>query len=568
MTPDTPATTVKTFHPHRRGPARLYLLILRGGRFDAHALPGSGDVTIGRSESNDVFVDDPSISRNHAVLHLGPPLAIEDLGSANGTHLGERRLDAKRPAPLAFNEAIGVGNVTMIVQQRSSPIQTQRVRTHDYFEARLTEECARASDSEGSFAILRVRCEQAPPRNVVHEALGNVLRACDVAAALGPRDYEVLLIDAEEIDVEPATSHLREFFEASGVTARIGAAMFPRDGLDADTLLARASDGARGTASTDAQYVLADPAMVHLYSLAERVAAGNISVLLLGETGAGKEVLAEHIHRRSPRADKPYLRLNCAALSETLFESELFGHEKGAFTGAVQTKPGLLETADGGTVFLDEIGELPTAAQVKLLRVLEERKVLRVGGLEPRSIDVRFIAATNRDVDDSVGRGTFREDLFYRIAGVTLAIPPLRHRVGEIEALSSAFAARSCAELGQAEVPGFSAAARKLLAAYSWPGNIRELRNVIERAVLLCFDGEIRPEHLPVDKMTQSLAPPAPAVLPASEGDDERQRIIDALTQTGSNQTEAAKLLGISRRTLSKRLETQRIPRPRKQRGS
>src|SRR6185503_6105666 len=183
-----------------------------------------------------------------------------------------------------------------------------------------------------------------------------------------------------------------------------------------------------------------DEGMPQLHRLVERIARGTINVLILGETGAGKEVLAERVQRLSPRARWPFLRLNCAALSETLLESELFGHERGAFTGAVTAKPGLLETAEGGTVFLDEAGELPMSIQVKLLRVIEERQVLRVGGLKPRPIDVRFIAATNRDLEVEVARGAFRQDLFFRLNGVTLVVPPLRDRVSEIEALARLFA--------------------------------------------------------------------------------------------------------------------------------
>jgi DNA-binding NtrC family response regulator len=302
---------------------------------------------------------------------------------------------------------------------------------------------------------------------------------------------------------------------------------------------------------------------------------------LLGETGVGKEVLAEVVHRRSPRHGAPFLRLNCAALSETLLESELFGHEKGAFTGAAQAKPGLLETADGGTVFLDEIGELSAAMQVKLLRVLEDRKVTRVGALAARSIDVRFVAATNRDLEAEVQRGAFRQDLFFRLSGITLTIPPLRERRAEIEPLARLFAARSAAQLGR-PAPGISRAALDALVRHSWPGNVRELRNVMERAVVLAEADEITPDHLllPSAKPAETRAAPsaAPAVDPApaaaggagaaglrAELDAiERQRILDALAAAAGNQTQAAAALGMSRRTFIARLDEYGIPRPRK----
>jgi two-component system, NtrC family, response regulator AtoC len=232
--------------------------------------------------------------------------------------------------------------------------------------------------------------------------------------------------------------------------------------------------------------VLIDPVMVQLDALARSVAAGNISVLLTGETGCGKEVFAEVIHRASPRADKPFLSLNCAALSEALLESELFGYERGAFTGATHAKAGLLESAEGGTVFLDELGEMPPSLQAKLLRALEQRHLIRVGGLKSKPVDVRFVSATNRDLEAEVARGTFRRDLFYRINGATLFIPPLRERPSEIEPLARMFAERASRELARQTVPGLSPDAVQALLQHDWPGNIRELKNVMDRALLVC----------------------------------------------------------------------------------
>ncbi len=476
-----------------------------------------------------------------------------------GTEVGETKLEPNRAAPLNFNEAIVLGSITVILQRRTNPIRAQRIRDHDYFEGRLSEECARAKDTDGSFAVMRVRCITPVPIGVIRRGLVDALRPYDVAAQYGPQEYEVLLADAEQSDVDLTIKALQSAFGDFANQVKIGVARFPDDGQEADALIGGAGDGARDR-SAPTSIVLKDPAMKHLYSLAERVATGNISVLILGETGAGKEVLAEYIHRHSNRADRPFLRLNCAALTDSLFQSELFGHEKGAFTGAQAAKQGLLEIADGGTVFLDEIGELTVSAQVKLLRVLEDQKVLRVGGLKPRKIDVRIVAATNRDLEN---KDVFREDLYYRIAGATLAIPPLRDRVAEIADLATAFLTRSAEEIGVG-VPSISPAAKKLLEEYSWPGNIRELRNMMERAVLLSAGCELQPEHLPVEKMTSTFRQ-TPAVIPQTgETNDERQKILSALTEAGGNQTEAAKTLGISRRTLAKRLEMHGIPRPRK----
>jgi transcriptional regulator with PAS, ATPase and Fis domain len=325
------------------------------------------------------------------------------------------------------------------------------------------------------------------------------------------------------------------------------------------------------------QPVVQDPSMQRLYELASRVAQSHISVLVRGETGVGKELLAEAIHQRSPRAQGPFVRINCAAFSETLLESELFGHEKGAFTGATQAKPGLIEAAHGGTLFLDEVGEMPLSVQVKLLRVLEDRKLLRVGGLQQRSVDVRFVAATHQDLDACVARGTFRQDLYFRINGFTLTIPPLRERVGEIATLSRFFIDRLAGEQGRSP-PALTQEALELLEKHSWPGNLRELRNVMGRALVLCQEGAIQPEHLVFDTqprppvVDEDLTQPSAQPLPMAQaggtlGEDiaalERQRILAALEQCAGNQTRAAKLLGISRRTLVTRLGEYGIPRPR-----
>ena len=319
----------------------------------------------------------------------------------------------------------------------------------------------------------------------------------------------------------------------------------------------------------------ASAAMRKLHALVERIAIGTISVLILGETGVGKEVLAETIHRRSSRAAAPLLRLNCAALTETLLESELFGHDKGAFTGATQSKPGLLESAHGGTVFLDEIGELPPATQVKLLRVLESREVMRVGALRPRSIDVRFISATHRDLEAQIDAGVFREDLYFRLNGVALEIPPLRERRDEIDALAAQFVAAVAGSLGRS-APELSGAALDRLRAHVWPGNIRELRNCIERAVLLVETGRIDADHVAIGmRRARGSSPPpiaATAATGAAEsrpraGAVERQQIIAALATTAGNQKIAAQLLQISRRTLINKLDLLGIERPRKGRG-
>jgi DNA-binding NtrC family response regulator len=322
--------------------------------------------------------------------------------------------------------------------------------------------------------------------------------------------------------------------------------------------------------------VMIEPCMRTLELELERAARGTISVLILGETGVGKEVVAEQVHARSGRSGR-FVPVNCAALTESLLESELFGYEKGAFTGADKSREGLFEAAHGGTLFLDEIGELPLATQVKLLRVLEDHKVMRVGGRVARAVDVRIVAATHRDIEVAAEQGSFRKDLYYRLSGITLHVPPLRLRRADIAPLCERFiAAISCA-LGRSVAPLLTELAQDALQHYAWPGNIRELRNVIERAVLLCDAEEITPEHLPAKLRTRVASALAPTMPPPFRRDArrelmhemeqlERRRIVEALDACAGNQTQAAEKLGISRRTLVTRLSQFDLPRPRKAR--
>jgi two-component system, NtrC family, response regulator AtoC len=311
--------------------------------------------------------------------------------------------------------------------------------------------------------------------------------------------------------------------------------------------------------------VILDPKMVALYRVIDRLAIGALPVLVLGETGVGKEVVAEQLHARSPRRSKPLVRLNCAAFTEELLESELFGHVRGAFTGANQGKQGLLATADGGTVFLDEIGELPLAIQAKLLRVLENGEVLPVGAVRPIRVDVRFVSATNVDLAAAIGRGAFREDLYHRLDGATIVVPPLRARPVEIAPLAHKFLQRA-ARRHRLAAPELSAETIAWLECQPWPGNVRELRNAIDRALLLSGGSVIEVEHLPARREALLRDDPTPPPTPLEPvGDDpDRARIFDALARCNGNQTRAAKLLGIARSTLVKRLDQYGAPRPRK----
>ncbi len=566
-------------------PGRVFVVSESG--FAAHHLPDSGQVTIGRDASCGLVINDPSVAPRHAVLIMGTPVRLEDLGSGSGTIVRRQRVEPGKPAEVAPGDIVRVGAVILMVEGRGTA-PPRRILPHGYFELRLDEECHRAARYHANFAVLRIADAVCAP-SAIEEVLANSLRVFDVIAADGP-DYEVLLVDTPPEDSELVMRRLAAQLAERGGEPRIGLACFPRDGRSPDAILACAMGPRAPEALQEAP---AAGAMQDLYRMVERIAASDISVVIFGETGVGKERVAEAVHRHSRRATMPFLRLNCAALTDTLLESELFGHERGAFTGAQNVKAGLLESANGGTVFLDEVGDMPPATQVKLLRVLEEGKVRRVGGIKAQAIDVRYVAATNRDLEAEVARGTFRKDLFFRLNGISFFIPPLRERVGEIEGLARLLVVEASERMGRAAPPAVSSEVLALLQRYPWPGNIRELRNVLERAVLLCgAGGALELAHLPAEKMTahfaaRRTAPQTAAPHPAAPGEVplvrapttpgemrqqlaemERQRIIDALARCAGNQTEAAQALGISRRTLVKRISDLNLPRPRKRRGA
>ena len=294
--------------------------------------------------------------------------------------------------------------------------------------------------------------------------------------------------------------------------------------------------------------------MQEVLSLVKRVAPSEATVLIRGESGTGKELVARAIHYASPRASGPLVTVNCAALPETLMESELFGHEKGAFTGAVATRKGRFETADGGSLFLDEIGDLPLHLQIKLLRVLQEREFERVGSSKPISVNVRVLTATHRDLEALVKAGRFRDDLYYRINVVTIALPPLRDRREDLPLLIEHFLEK----FGRAnakQIKGLTREARELLLRYDYPGNVRELENIIERAVVLTRDGVIDLADLPMALYELTEEPATPGSLPAAVEELERRMIHDALLQSGNVQTRAAEMLGISERVLRYKLK-------------
>jgi DNA-binding NtrC family response regulator len=351
--------------------------------------------------------------------------------------------------------------------------------------------------------------------------------------------------------------------------------------LGAVTIVVYASSADPSPTSAPEDLPLDDP-MHAVHDLCDRVAASDLGVLILGETGTGKELLAERIHARSNRASARLLRLNAAAVPEALAESELFGHERGAFTGALQAKEGLLAAASGGTVLLDEIGDLPASVQSKLLRVLEAGEIMRVGATKAIHVDVRYLSATSRDVEALIADGRVRADLMYRLAGVTIRVPPLRERRSSILPLARRLLRSACGP----NAPVLAPDAERALVEHPWPGNVRELKATVQRAAVLSGQAMIEARHLVIGAFnspvlssapgapSQSVTEPPPPVStgsgPASLRDDvraiERDRILAALDACGGNQTRAAAMLGIARRTLTAKLDQLEVVRPRKPR--
>ena len=566
--------------------AGMHLLVMSPDSFNTYPLPKIGDVTIGRSGKSKIVIEDPKASREHARLFVDVEQGsffVMDTGSANGTLVRDTVIPKSERVPVAPGEAIAIGSTVLMVQQNRTTLGHQRLWSHAYFETRLEAECARGDTAGGRFALVRVRLQRPLPWTRLAPILAQEIPAPNVFAAYGPSDYELLLLDRSEEQTSALVGRLEAALSGADTHCNTGVANYPRDGRTVDELLSCANTRLRRGTAADTSSANADktarestwvfgPAMARVHELALRVAGANINVLILGETGVGKEVLATMLHQRSPRANKPFVALNCGSLPESIIESELFGNERGAFTGATG-KMGLIESGDGGTVFLDEIGELPVLVQAKLLRVIETRTFTRVGGLKPKQVDVRFIAATNRDLEREVLKGTFRSDLFFRLNGISLSIPPLRERKSEIAPLALGFLRTFCGEADR-RIPRLGEDVIDLLCGYSWPGNIRELKNVIERSLVLCDGDAILPEHLPSDKMVaEPLAarveaalasrPPVPSTL-TSEEQAERQRMVDALEAHVGNQTRAAEALGMPRRTFVAKLDRYGIPRPQK----
>jgi two-component system response regulator AtoC len=390
----------------------------------------------------------------------------------------------------------------------------------------------RMPDMDGLEFLKAVRSQESGVRSVVimMSAYGTIDTAVE-CMRLGAYDYISKPFKADEIIITLKKAEERERLKSENIRLKKA---FQED-YDFRNIIA------------------SSPQMLDIFKLIEKVANYNTTVLITGESGTGKELIAKAIHYNGSRKDKPFIAINCGAIPETLLESELFGHVKGAFTDAVRSKSGLFEEADGGTIFLDEIGELPKELQVKLLRVLQEGELRKVGDSKSRKIDVRVIAATARDLSGEIKKGNFREDLFYRLNVVPVTIPPLRERQGDIPLLVNHFTVIYAKKFGR-PIKGVDDEALKYLISYPWPGNVRELENVIERAVILEDGDMIKSENLPFIKEPSAIShqPSANTGFSIKKAEEaiEKELITKALEMTHGNKTKAAELLEISHRAL------------------
>jgi DNA-binding NtrC family response regulator len=619
----------KTPSPRRR---MVLFVFQRDGVRTMPLEPGAA-VILGRDPAAEIFIDDQSVSRRHArFVLMNGSITVEDLGSTNGTRVDGRPV--KRSA-LAPGQEVTAGSVVAFVQEMSGAATSGGVSAmgpgidaYDAFRDALSAELERARFFRRPFAVLTVRALQKDAGGSLRQVCARLrqrLRPVDHVALYGPASIEILLAEASE---EEAIQAARNIVAERSDEPRLacGIALYPGSADSVDKLIEASRRAAReaGPAETvklwseggaawisssreaaaeerlpvPAWMIAKSPAMRAVVETAARLGRSAIPVLLLGETGTGKEVIARFIHESGSRSDKPMVCINCAAIPGQLVESMLFGHERGAFTGAVQQQKGVFEAAEGGTVLLDEIGELPAAAQAALLRVLETRRLCRVGSTKEIEINVRVIAATHRDLEAMSEAQTFRADLLYRLNTMTVNLPPLRARRQDIALLADRFLHQANAANG-AQIKGFAPDALALLEAYGWPGNVRELRNAVERAVVVAEGERIRDVDLPERVRTalgasargDALAateqpasgqrkrkgngPPSTPTLPSIDappwssasndpGSDglrsrmeryEADILLEALRAANWNQKEAAQLLNLPLRTLQHKVK-------------
>lgn len=586
--------------PLRTGLNGVSVLFCHRGGVEAMRLdPDQPRMVVGRRAPADLCIPDPVISQLHACFRfVDGCVVVEDLGSTNGTWVNRERING--PVMLTPGSDAMLGNVIAHVVALG-PVSPTALLGEAAFYRELGEELARAHCLNRSFAILAVRPSEAELARARSGSwamdLPANLRVIDRVHSCRPDTALILLPEASAEDAARIASAVARGAGRGGVR-RVGVAVYKKAGSSAQKLIDRAREAAgRATlerpvvdASTgrksDGDVDLLDAPIIgasqrELFSMAQRAASARVPVHIKGESGTGKEVLARFLHERGPRAGKPFIAVNCGAIPSNIVERELFGHEKGAFTGADQSKPGYFEAADGGTLFLDEVGDLDPEAQKTLLRALEARSIRRVGATQEIKIDVRVISATHHDLQAMVEDGQFRRDLYFRLNTFELEVRPLRERSDEIDAFVERFLKRANDENGRS-VRGVAPEAMALLRAYRWPGNVRDLRNAIDHAVVLAAGDRIQLEDLPPRLLATALparsegaplaAPPSDLAEQQATGGKlrstldrtEAEVILAALQETGGNVTKAAKVLGIPRSTLRHKIKVLGIELPKR----
>jgi two-component system response regulator AtoC len=556
-----------------------YFVLFQEGSSRVVVLPDGGELVVGRGDECGLRLDDAKVSRKHLRLALGGArVVVTELDSQNGTFLNGERITGSRS--LVSGDVIELGRVALVFHANKREAEAAVIDLVE-LQSELLHEIDRASRSEKPLAVVML---EGPPETAT--LVADELVGLERVAVSGADRLALLLPEVKPEEADSRVNGLLSILREKGVTLRAGIAHYPADGCEAGALLAAARSAmehAEAGAQSDAKdafrvleigqksVVVADAAMQRLYALIERLAASDLPVLVHGETGCGKELAAQALHQLSKRSEKRLVAINCAALHESLAESELFGHEKGAFTGATSAKAGYLEAAHGGTVFFDEIGELPLSLQAKLLRALDTGKVTRLGETEERAIDVRIVAATNRDLEREVADGRFRRDLYFRLSGGTLWVAPLRDRPRELSILAKRFLDSARERLGKPAMR-ISDESMQLLAAQSWPGNVRELANVMEFVAAAFDDSVLERWQLETRLSGAPRQPEAEPLLGEASGfrrlDDEireleQKRIRSALDACAGNQKRAAQLIGMPLRTFVTKLTQYGLRGPR-----
>jgi Nif-specific regulatory protein len=563
------------------------LIVISGAQLGTRFPLDHGEITLGRAPSSTIRLEDAGIAAEHcAIRPLPSACRLTDRRSATGTYVNGMRVTSHELEP---GDQIALGECVLLYREKTAPEGSDARQTllracSFLFLFRALAGAQEESQRTALEAPLHTLVAGIVPCTASAILLGRNSDEWSAAAAHRGAAAELETLAAlafrDGAVADPAAGLVAIPLWTRGEPAGLLAAWFPaaelanlaehRDTLGAlATLAASALDTIRDVERLRNENTLlkerlgavetgiaGESIAIHkMLNLIARVAPQDTSVLILGETGAGKELVARAVHRLSPRAAHPFIAINCAALTESLLESELFGHEKGAFTGAVAQKKGKLELAEGGTVFLDEIGELAPQLQAKLLRVLQQREFERVGGTRTWKLDVRLVAATNRDLAAEAQRGAFRLDLYHRLNVVTLKVPPLRERPGDIPALAQYFLDRAAPRCGRA-VKGISEEAVRCLLTYSWPGNVRELENAIERAVVLGDSEYIQPEDLPETVLDSTALSEVPGALQTSVEDTKRQLIIAAWRQCQGDHNRTAAHLHLHPNSLRRLIRT------------